>query len=88
VRDRSADAQVAGVDETGFRVARSLHWVHCTRTGKYTLIACHRKRGRQGGDDNDVLPRFTGVAVHDARAPYNTYLDPAHQLCCAHATRS
>jgi hypothetical protein len=25
--------------------------------------------------------------VHDAWAPYDTYLDPAHQLCCAHALR-
>ena len=25
--------------------------------------------------------------MHDAWAPYDTYLDPAHQLCCAHALR-
>ena len=25
-----------------------LHWVHCARTGKYTLITCHPKRGRDG----------------------------------------
>jgi transposase len=25
--------------------------------------------------------------VHDAWAPYDTYLDAAHQLCCAHALR-
>ena len=34
-----------------------------------------------------VLGRFHGVAVHDAWAPYDTYLDPAHQLCCAHVLR-
>ena len=87
VREAIAEAGSAGFDETGFRVAGSLHWVHCARTGKYTLITCHRKRGRQGIDDNGVLPRFTGVAVHDAWASYDTYLDPAHQLCCAHALR-
>jgi transposase len=27
------------------------------------------------------------VAVHDAWAPYDTYLDAEHQLCCAHALR-
>jgi transposase len=32
-------------------------------------------------------PRFRGVAVHDAWAPYDTYLDADHQLCCAHALR-
>jgi transposase len=34
-----------------------------------------------------VLGRFGGIAVHDAWAPYDTYLDVEHQLCCAHALR-
>ena len=87
VAERIAAAEVAGFDETGLRVAGALHWVHCARTGKYTLITCHRKRGREGINDAGVLGRFRGVAVHDAWAPYDTYLDPAHQLCCAHAQR-
>jgi transposase len=84
VADRIAAAEVAGFDETGLRVAGKLAWVHCARTGKYTLITCHPKRGRKGIDDAGVLDRFRGVAVHDAWAPYDTYLDAAHQLCCAH----
>jgi transposase len=87
VADRLAEAQVAGFDETGLRVAGRLHWVHCARTDKYTLITCHAKRGRRGIDDASVLGRFRGVAVHDAWAPYDTYLDAEHQLCCAHALR-
>lgn len=87
VTDRIADAPVAGFDETGLRVAGGLHWVHYARTGKYTLITCHPKRGRTGIDAAGVLPRFHGVAVHDAWAPYDSYLDVAHQLCCAHALR-
>lgn len=87
VRERIAEAQVAGFDETGLRVAGELHWVHCARTDKYTLITCHRQRGRDGIDAAGVLGRFTGVAVHDAWAPYDTYIDPEHQLCCAHALR-
>lgn len=82
-----AAAPVAGFDETGFRVQGRLHWVHCARTDKYTLITCHAKRGRAGIDDMGVLGRFGGVAVHDAWAPYDTYTDPDHQLCCAHALR-
>ncbi|MGH3449601.1 MAG: IS66 family transposase [Haloechinothrix sp.] len=31
--------------------------------------------------------RFHGIAVHDAWAPYDTYTDVEHQLCCAHALR-
>ena len=87
VKDRIAASEVAGFDETGLRVAGTLHWVHCARTGKYTLITCHAKRGRKGIDAAGVLARFRGVAVHDAWAPYDTYVDAAHQLCCAHALR-
>jgi transposase-like protein len=87
VRERIVEAPVAGFDETGLRVDGALHWVHCARTGKYTLITCHRRRGREGIDDCGVLPGFTGIAVHDAWAPYDTYLDVEHQLCCAHAAR-
>jgi hypothetical protein len=84
VRDRIAASEVAGFDETGLRVAGTLHWVHCARTGKYTLITCHPKRGKEGIDDAGVLKRFRGVAVHDAWAPYDTYAGAEHQLCCAH----
>ena len=87
VTDRVAEAEVAGFDETGLRVAGKLHWVHCARTDKYTLITCHPKRGRKGIDDAGVFGRFRGVAVHDAWAPYDTYADVEHQLCCAHALR-
>lgn len=87
VKDRIAEAEVAGFDETGLRVAGALHWVHCARTGKYTLITCHPRRGTKGIDDAGVLTKFRGVAVHDAWAPYDTYADVEHQLCCAHALR-
>lgn len=84
VGDRIAGAEVAGFDETGLRVAGSLH---CARTDKHTLITCHAKRGTKGIHDAGVLGRFRGVAVHDAWAPYDTYRDAEHQLCCAHALR-
>jgi len=87
VADRLADAEVVGVDETSLRVAGGLAWVHCARTDRYTLITCHPKRGRVGTDAAGVLPRFRGIAVHDAWAPYDTYVDVSHQLCCAYAVR-
>ena len=87
VAEAIAASEVAGFDETGLRVAGRLHWVHCARTGKYTLLTCHPKRGTEGIDDAGVLTRFRGVAVHDAWAPYDTYVDSEHQLCCAHALR-
>ena len=36
VRENITASDVAGFDETGFRVEGRLHWVHCARTGKYT----------------------------------------------------
>ena len=83
--DRRSD--VAGFDETGFRVDGKLAWVHCARTGKYTLLMVHPRRGTEAIEAMGVLPRFAGVAVHDAWAPYDTYTAPDHQLCCAHALR-
>jgi transposase len=88
VGDRIATAEVAGFDETGLRVGGGLAWVHVARTDTDTLITCHPKRGGEGINDAGVLPRFGGVAVHDAWAPYDTYPGVgAHQLCCAHVVR-
>jgi transposase len=78
---------VAGFDETGFRVEGRLAWVHCARTGKYTLVMVHPRRGRQAMEAIGVLPAFAGVAVHDAWSPYDGYIGASHQLCCAHALR-
>ena len=86
-RGQIAGSEVAGFDETGFRVEGRLHWVHCARTGKYTLLTVHPKRGTEAMKAMGVLPSFAGVAVHDAWAPYDTYTTPDHQLCCAHALR-
>ncbi len=84
VRENITASDVAGFDETGFRVEGRLHWVHCARTGKHTLLMVHPRRGRQAMEAMGVLPSFTGIAVHDARAPYDTYVSAGHQLCCAH----
>jgi transposase len=87
VREKLVDSPVVGFDETGFRVEGKLHWVHCARTETYTLISCHPRRGVEAMNAAGVLPGFRGVAVHDAWAPYDTYVDAEHQLCCAHALR-
>jgi transposase len=87
VRANITASPVAGFDETGFRVQGKLHWVHCARTGKCTLITVHPRRGTEAMEAMGVLPSFAGVAVHDAWAPYDTYTTPDHQLCCAHALR-
>jgi transposase len=86
-RSQIAASDVAGFDETGFRVDGRLHWVHCARTGKYTLLMVHPRRGTEAMEAMGILPGFAGVAVHDAWASSDTYTAPDHQLCCAHALR-
>jgi len=41
-----AAAPVAHFDETGFRVADGLAWVHSASSGKYVLVTVHGKRGK------------------------------------------
>jgi hypothetical protein len=85
--EQIAAAPVGHFDETGFRVEGRLHWVHSASTGGWSLITVHRKRGTAALDAAGVLPAFTGVAVHDAWAPYDTYTDATHALCNAHLPR-
>jgi transposase len=87
IADRVADAEVAHFDETGFRVAGACHWLHSASCADAVLLTVHRKRGREAIADAGVLPRFTGIAVHDAWAPYDTYQNATHLLCAAHALR-
>ena len=88
IADALLAAEVAHFDETGFRVAGRLAWVHSASAGKYVLVTVHPKRGRQGMDAAGVLPAFTGIACHDAWAPYDSYTGVAgHALCNAHILR-
>ena len=83
-----AASRVAHFDETGFRVAGRLAWVHSASSGKYVLVTVHARRGKQGMDAAGVLPAFGGIACHDAWAPYDSYAGVAgHALCCAHLLR-
>jgi transposase len=68
-REEIAASPVAGFDETGFRAEGKLHWVHCARTARYTLLMVHPRRAAKAMEAMGVLPSFTGVAVHDAWAP-------------------
>ncbi|WJK43564.1 IS66 family transposase [Solwaraspora sp. WMMA2056] len=87
IRDRVRHAPVAHFDETGIRVDGRLAWLHSASTPTDVLLTVHRRRGTAAMDDAGVLPGYTGVAVHDAWAPYDTYTDAVHALCNAHVLR-
>jgi transposase len=59
-----ASAEAAHFDETGFRTAGRLAWVHSASWGKFVLVTVHAKRGKDGMTAAGVLPLFTGIAVH------------------------
>jgi transposase len=83
-----AGADVAHFDETGFRVAGKLAWVHSASAGKYALVTVHPMRGKDAMDAAGVLPAFAGIACHDAWKPYDSYGSAAgHALCNAHILR-
>ena len=83
-----ASAEVAHFDETGFRTAGKLAWVHSASWGKFVLVTVHAKRGKDGMTAAGVLPFFSGIAVHDAWKPYDTFGNVAgHALCGAHVLR-
>ncbi|MEU5943365.1 transposase [Micromonospora sp. NPDC047548] len=87
IAGRIAAAPVAHFDETGIRTAGRPAWLHSASTPTDVLLAVHPKRGTIAMDAIGILPRFRGVAVHDAWAPYDTYTDAVHALCSAHALR-
>jgi hypothetical protein len=89
-RDRQGAHRLRGgrFDESGFRVAGKLAWVHSASSGKHVLVTVHAKRGTEAMDAAGILPSFAGIAVHDAWAPYDTYGGVAgHGLCGARLIR-
>ena len=88
ITDFLAGTQIVHFDETGFRTAGKLAWVHSASWGKFVLVTVHAKRGKDGMKAAGVLPFFTGIAVHDAWKPYDTFASVAgHALCGAHVLR-
>lgn len=87
IRDRITASAVAHFDETGMRTEGRLAWLHSASTPTDVLLTVHPKRGTAAMDAAGVLPTFTGTAVHDAWAPYDTYTNATHALCNAHVLR-
>jgi transposase len=79
-------AEVAHADETGLRVAGSLHWMHVLATASLTWVACHAKRGKLAFDALAILSGFLGTLIHDGWKPYRELLCK-HGLCNAHHLR-
>ena len=87
VTARLKASPVVHFDETGLRCEGRNRWLHSASTPAWTRLFFHRKRGTEAVTKMDILPGFTGTAVHDAWAPYDTYTAAKHALCNAHLLR-
>ena len=87
IRDRLVQSPVVNFDETGVRVDGKTKWVHSSSDRLFTLLTLSEKRGKPGMEENGVLPRFKGIAVHDCWRPYWEFPDVRHGICGAHILR-
>ena len=80
-------AAAAGFDETMVRSCGKNAWIHVARTETLTHFAAPGGRGKATIDKIGILPRFRGVAHHDAWSAYFGFKECEHGLCNAHLVR-
>jgi transposase len=81
IGERVAEAKVRHLDETGFRIAGKLQWLHTTPSLTHTFYRAGEKRG--------AIPAELkgGVVVHDHFLPYRGMIAVEHAYCNAHILR-
>jgi len=81
IGERVAAAKVRHLDETGFRIAGKLQWLHTTSSLSFTFYRADEKRG--------AVPEnlHGGVVVHDHFLPYRRLDAVDHAFCNAHILR-
>lgn len=75
------------VDETSLRVDKKNHWVHVYSSEDITLKFLHPKRGSEAIEAINIIPRYSGVIIHDCWSSYLTYTHCDHGLCGSHLVR-
>lgn len=80
IEEQVKHAGVKHVDETGYRIAGVLQWLHVASTGVLTCYRTTRKRGA-------MWAGLCGIIVHDFWRPYFGLAGVLHALCNAHHLR-
>ena len=78
---RVAEASVRHLDETGYRIAGKLRWLHTTSSLAFTFYRAGEKRGDIPSDLQG------GVVVHDHFLAYRGMDEVDHAFCNAHILR-
>jgi transposase len=81
IGQRVAEVAVRHLDETGYRIAGKLHWLHTTSSLAFTF---YRAGERRGDIPTDLQG---GVVVHDHFLPYRGMDAVDHAFCNAHILR-
>lgn len=88
IKDALVAQPVVYFDESVSRVQCHNHWLHVATTPKLTAYHIDEHgRSAQSIIEFGILPRFTGVAVHDAYSAYDQFTDATHALCNQHIIR-
>jgi hypothetical protein len=69
------------VDETSLRVDKKNHWIHSYSSGDLVLKFLHKKRVTEAINAIGIIPRYSGVIIHDCWGSYLTYNHCGHGLC-------
>lgn len=89
LREEILSRDIIHCDETGIKIEGRNHWAHTSSTADITLIQAHPKRGLKAIKDNEILPNYRGIAVHDCWSSYfNKSFDHVTKAVCgAHIDR-
>ena len=78
--------EVVTPDETGWRIAGLLAWLHVFVARRITVYAIDRTRGIDVAAS--ILDwNYAGALIHDGWAPYDGFWKATHQQCLAHLLR-
>jgi transposase len=80
IKQALIEAEVIHQDETGLYVAGKRSWMHVTCTPTLTHYQVHPNRGQAALEAIGILPKFTGMRVHDGWASY--FLSACEHACC------
>jgi transposase len=81
-------SKVLHADETGVNVRGVLHWAHIALSDSVATCLLHPKRGADAIKQMNILPNYTGTAVHDHWKPYESIHGSFdHAFCNAHHLR-